>query len=68
MISKRRDYRGRKCTTVLLGGVCHRTSPTHKCGSKMKRKKKINLYACYLPFISRIAFTKSFGSRKLAKP
>ena len=40
MISKRRDCRGRKCTTVLHGGVCHRTSTPHKSGNKMKRKKK----------------------------
>ena len=30
-----------KCTTVLHGGVCHRTSTphNHKSGNKMKRKK-----------------------------
>ena len=28
------------CTTVLHGGVCHRTSTTHKSGNKMKEKKK----------------------------
>ena len=39
MTSKRRDCRGRKCTTVLHGGVCHRTSMPHKCGNKTKRKK-----------------------------
>ena len=29
-----------KCTTVLHGGVCHRTSTPHKSGNKMKEKKK----------------------------
>ena len=28
------------CTTVLHGGVCHRTSTSHKSGNKMKEKKK----------------------------
>ena len=28
------------CTTVLYGGVCHRTSIPHKSGNKMKEKKK----------------------------
>ena len=28
------------CTTVLHGGVCHRTSTPHKSGIKMKEKKK----------------------------
>ena len=28
------------CTTVLHGGVCHRTSTPHKIGNKMKEKKK----------------------------
>ena len=28
------------CTTVLHGGVCHRTSTPHKSGNKMKEKKK----------------------------
>ena len=28
------------CTTVLHGGVCHRTSTLHKSGNKMKEKKK----------------------------
>ena len=27
-------------TTVLHGGVCHRTSTPHKSGNKMKEKKK----------------------------
>ena len=31
-----------KCTTVLHGGVCHRTSTQHKCGNKPKEKKKNN--------------------------
>ena len=29
------------CTTVLHGGVCHRTSTPHKSGNKMKKKYKI---------------------------
>ena len=28
------------CTTVLHGGVCHRTSTPHKSGNTMKEKKK----------------------------
>ena len=32
------------CTTVLHGGVCHRTSTPHKSGIKMKEKKKIVAY------------------------
>ena len=28
------------CTTVLHGGVCHRTSTPHKSGNNMKEKKK----------------------------
>ena len=28
------------CTTVLYGGVCHRTSTPHRSGNKMKEKKK----------------------------
>ena len=43
MISKRRYCRGRKCTTKLHGGVCHRTSTQHKSGNKMKGKKKTHL-------------------------
>ena len=27
------------CTTVIHGGVCHRTSTPHKSGIKMKEKK-----------------------------
>ena len=27
------------CTTVLHGGVCHRTSIPHKSGNKMKKTK-----------------------------
>ena len=37
--SKRRDCRLTKCTTVLHGGVCYRTSTPHKSGNKMKKKK-----------------------------
>ena len=29
-----------KCTTVLHGGICHRTSTPHKSGIKMMEKKK----------------------------
>ena len=43
MISKRRDCRLTMCTTVLHGGVCHRTSTPHKSGNKMKEKKKKNM-------------------------
>ena len=28
-----------KCTTVVQGSVCHRTSTPHKSGNKMKEKK-----------------------------
>ena len=31
-----------KCTTVIHGGVCNRTSTPHKSGNK-KRKKKLDL-------------------------
>ena len=41
MTSKRRDCRLIKCTTVLLGGICHRTSTPHIGGNKMKEKKKL---------------------------
>ena len=34
------------CTTVLRGGVCHRTSTPHKSGNKMKEKKKCTLAFC----------------------
>ena len=37
MISNRNDCRGRKCTTVLHGAVCHRTSTPYKSGKNMKR-------------------------------
>ena len=37
---KRRDCRLMMCTTVLHGGVCHRTSTPHKSGNKMKEKRK----------------------------
>ena len=37
---KERDCRLMMCTTVLHGGVCHRTSTPHKSGIKMKEKKK----------------------------
>ena len=40
MIPKRRDCQRRKCTTVLRGGICHRTSTPHKNWTKIKRKKK----------------------------
>ena len=47
MISKRRDCRGRKCTSVLHGAVCRRTTIQHKSDNKTKRKtkKKTNEYA-----------------------
>ena len=34
MISKRRDCWLMKCTTVLHGGVYHRTSTPHKSGTR----------------------------------
>ena len=40
IISKRRDCRLMKCTTMPHGGVCYRTSTPHKSGNKMKEKKK----------------------------
>ena len=43
VISKRRDCRLMKCTTVLHGRVCHRTSTPHKSWNKMKEKK---IYVC----------------------
>ena len=39
MVSKRRDCRLMKCTTVPQGGVCHRTSTPHNSENK-KRKKE----------------------------
>ena len=41
MTSNRRDCRLIKCTTVLLGGIYHRTSTPHIGGNKMKEKKKL---------------------------
>ena len=41
MISKRRDCRLMKCTTVLHGGVRHCTSTPRTSGKQMKRKRKI---------------------------
>ena len=38
MISKRRDCRGKKCTTMLHGGVYPHTSTTHESRTKMKKK------------------------------
>ena len=43
MVSKRRDCRLMKCTTVPQGGVCHRTSTPHNSENK-KRKKKIKYF------------------------
>ena len=40
---KEKSLRGKKCTTVLHGGVCHRTSTPHKSENKMKRKKVIKV-------------------------
>ena len=39
MISKRRDCRWRKCTTVLHGGVCHRTSTPDKSGIRWRGRR-----------------------------
>ena len=36
---RRLDKGMMKSTTMLRGGVCHRTSTPHKSGNKMKRKK-----------------------------
>ena len=33
----------RRYTVMLHGGVCHRTSITHKSGNKMKRNTNIDL-------------------------
>ena len=41
MTSKRRDCRLIKCTTVLHGDICHRTSTPHIGGNTMKEKKKL---------------------------
>ena len=40
-------------TTVLHGGICHRTSTPHRRGNKMKEKKKKKMiynyiYACII--------------------
>ena len=46
LLNRVRDYIkekglwGRKCTTVLHGGVSHRTMTPRQCGNKMERKKK----------------------------
>ena len=44
-----KDCRLMKCTTVLHGGVCHRTSTAHKSGNKMKEKKYQFRYFMYSP-------------------
>ena len=44
------------CTTVLHGGVCHRTLTPHKSGKKMKEKKK------------KICRTGTFTSASVGKP
>ena len=41
MTSKRRDCRLIRCTTVLHGGIYHRTSTPHIGANKMKEKKKL---------------------------
>ena len=33
-----------KCTTVLHGGLCNRTSTPHKSGNKLKEKKKKKMH------------------------
>ena len=40
VISKRRDCRGRKCSTKLHGGLYRRTSIPHKSGNTTRMKKK----------------------------
>ena len=48
------------CLTVLNGGVCHRTSTTHKRGNKMKEKKTAIKVGCvYLMRIVLDDFRKS---------
>ena len=34
------DIKEKRLSTVLHGGVCHRTSTPHKSGNKIKEKKK----------------------------
>ena len=53
-----------KCTTVLHGGVCHRTSTPHKSGNKMMRKKNfggigVNQSTCTGQRLSRSMFRLS---------
>ena len=48
MLSKRRDCRPMKCTTVLHGGVCNHTSIPHKSGTKIKEQKRSVLEAITL--------------------
>ena len=47
---KWRDCRRRKCTTVLHGGSCHRTSTPHKSGNKRKETKNCHtiINSCFL--------------------
>ena len=44
MISYRKDCRLIKCTTVLHGGVCHRTSTPHKSENKVNKKKRRQVF------------------------
>ena len=40
---KEKGLSGRRCMTVLHGGVCNRTSTPHKSWNMMKRKKNVSL-------------------------
>ena len=44
------------CTTMLHGGVCYRTSTSHKIGNKMKegkkkKKKKMKHTVCLMSYL-----------------
>ena len=59
MISKGRDCRGSKCTTVLHGGICHRTVTPHKSGNKivMSCMQWLSATHTYPSFISAMSST-----------
>ena len=48
------------CTTVLHGGVCHRSSTPHKSGNKMKEKKEYIRHPTR--FLHSIRFMSSHGA------
>ena len=35
--------RGRNCTNVLHGGVCHRASTPHKVGIRLRRRSSVQM-------------------------